>query len=74
MILEGAAMAALTIRLSEEDKVLIKSYAELHGTSVAEFVRSSLIERIKDEFDLGELNEAISESDGEFISHSEIMR
>jgi uncharacterized protein (DUF1778 family) len=72
--MEGANMTTLTIRLPEEDKALIKSYADLHGKSIADVVRTSVIERIEDEFDLRELNEAIATSDGEFISHDEVMR
>jgi len=67
-------MTTLTIRLPEQDKSLIKSYAALHGRSVADVVRTSVLERIEDEFDLRELNEAIATSDGVFISHEEIMR
>ncbi|MDR2108039.1 MAG: DUF6290 family protein, partial [Coriobacteriales bacterium] len=38
-------MATMTIRISDEDKELIKAYAKVHGTSVAEVLRSSAIER-----------------------------
>jgi uncharacterized protein (DUF1778 family) len=67
-------VTTLTIRLADEDKALIKSYANLHGRSIAEVVRTSVLERIEDEFDLRELNEAIAASDGESISHDEMMR
>jgi predicted transcriptional regulator len=71
-MLEGVTMTTLTIRLPEEDKALIKSYAELHGTSVAEFVRTSLLGLIEDEFDLRELEAAIATSDGVFYTHEEV--
>ncbi|MDR1442496.1 MAG: DUF6290 family protein [Bifidobacteriaceae bacterium] len=48
-------------------------YAALHGISIADFARSSLMERIEDEFDLRELEAAIAASDGESISHEELM-
>jgi uncharacterized protein (DUF1778 family) len=67
-------MTTLTIRLPADDKALIKAYADLHGISIAEFVRSSLLERIEDEFDLRELEAAIATSDGELIGHDELMR
>jgi predicted transcriptional regulator len=67
-------MTTLTIRLPEQDKELIKSYASLHGRSIADVVRTSVMESIEEEFDLHELNEAIATSSGEFISHDEIMR
>jgi uncharacterized protein (DUF1778 family) len=67
-------MTTLTVRLREDEKALIKSYATLHGQSIADVVRTSVLERIEDEFDLRELNEAIATSDGEFVSHDEVMR
>jgi predicted transcriptional regulator len=67
-------MTTLTIRLPEEDKALIATYASLHGRSIADVVRKAVLERIEDEFDLQELNEAIATSNGEFVSHSEVMR
>jgi uncharacterized protein (DUF1778 family) len=65
-------MATMTIRISDEDKELIKAYAKVHGTSVAEVLRSSAIERIEDEFDLAELNEAIATSNGVFYTLDEV--
>jgi len=67
-------MTTLTIRLPQEDKALIKAYASLHGRSIADVVRTSVLERIEDEFDLRELEEAIATSDGEFVGHDEVMR
>ena len=40
------------LRLSDEDAALLKKYAELNGTSVSEFVRQAVLERIEDEYDL----------------------
>jgi uncharacterized protein (DUF1778 family) len=65
-------MATMTIRISDEDKELIKAYAKVHGMSVAEVLRSSAIERIEDEFDLAELNEAIATSNGVFYTLDEV--
>jgi uncharacterized protein (DUF1778 family) len=65
-------MTTMTIRISEEDKNLIRAYAKVHGMSVAEVLRSSAIERIEDEFDLAELNEAIATSNGVFIPFEEV--
>jgi predicted DNA-binding protein len=71
---KGVLVTTLTIRLPKEDKELIKSYASLHGRSIADVVRKSVLERIEDEFDLQELNEAVNTSDGDFVSHDEVMR
>ena len=42
----------ISIRLSQEDSELIKSFAKLHGVTVSELMRQSVMERIEDEYDL----------------------
>ena len=42
----------ISVRLSEADTKLFKSYAKMNGMTISELVRSSVIERIEDEYDL----------------------
>lgn len=42
----------LSLRLSDEDAMLIRKYAEMNGMTVSDVIRSSVIDRIEDEFDL----------------------
>ena len=42
----------ISLRLSNEDFLLIKKYAELKKMSVSELMRQSVMERIEDEYDL----------------------
>ena len=42
----------ISIRLNEEDAKLIKSYAELNKTTISEFVRNAIMEKIENEYDL----------------------
>jgi uncharacterized protein (DUF1778 family) len=42
----------LTIRLSQEEKEFIRSYAELNRKSVAAVMLESVMDRIEDELDL----------------------
>lgn len=42
----------ISLRLTDENTNLIKSYTELNGIMVSEFLRRSALERIEDEFDL----------------------
>ena len=42
----------ISLRLSNEDSLLIKKYAELKKISVSELVRQSVMDRIEDEYDL----------------------
>ena len=42
----------ISLRLNEADGALIRRYAEIHGLTVSEMIRQSVLERIEDEFDL----------------------
>ena len=69
-------MSTITLRLQDSEKDLVNSYAKMHGMTVSEFARRSMFERIEDEFDLKELNEAIAEweKDPVTYSHEEAWR
>ena len=45
----GGADMTLSLRLSDEDTLLIKKYAELNHISVSELMRQSVMERIENE-------------------------
>lgn len=60
----------ISIRLSEADTKLFKSYAKMNGMTISELVRSSIIERIEDEYDLNLYKEAISEFDANPVTYS----
>ena len=51
----------ISLRLNDEDTVLLKKYAELNGITVSELLRQSVIERIEDEYDLNAYKEAMAE-------------
>ena len=51
---------AISLRLNDEDTVLIKKYAELNGMSVSELVRQSVLMRIEEEYDIKAYDEAIA--------------
>lgn len=43
---------AISLRLCEEDTLLIKQYAKLHNISVSDLFRQAVMEKIEDEYDL----------------------
>ena len=47
--------------MTDAETELIKSYAQMHGKTVSDFIRQAAIERIEDELDLKAYEEAISE-------------
>ena len=60
----------ISFRLNEADSMLFKKYAELHGISVSELLRRSVIEHIEEEYDLQAYEEAIAEYHENPITYS----
>ncbi len=54
-------MSTISLRLDDEESNLFKSYAKLHGISISELVRSAVLERIEDEYDLKAYKKAMTE-------------
>ena len=54
-------MMTISLRLSDADTLLIKSFAEMNGLSVSELVRQSVLDRIEDELDLKAYETALAE-------------
>ena len=63
-------MSTITLRLQDDEKKLVDSYAKMHGISVSEFARRSMFDQIEDEFDLKELNEATAEWEKDPVTYS----
>ena len=51
----------ISLRLSDEESVMIKKYAEMNGLTISELVRQSVFERIEDEYDLKAYDKAMLE-------------
>lgn len=51
----------ISLRLSEEDSMLVKKYAELNRISVSDLIRQSVMERIETEYDLEMFDKAMAE-------------
>ncbi len=51
----------ISVRLSDKDMELIKTYAKLNNISLSELIRSAVMEKIEDEYDLECYNKAIEE-------------
>ena len=60
----------ISLRLTDDDAALVKSYAKMHGLSVSEFARQAMLDRIEDEFDLADLNEALAEWEKNPVTYS----
>lgn len=51
----------ISLRLSKADSMLIKKFAKMNGITVSELIRSSVMERIEDEYDLKIYKKAMQE-------------
>ena len=66
----------ISLRLSEEDSILIKEYASLKQMTVSDLVRQSVMEKIENEFDLQCFNKAMAEhkANGKTYSLGEVEK
>ena len=60
----------ISLRLSDEDTLLIKKYAELNRLSVSELIRQTVMERIETEYDLEMFDKAIAEYKNNPVTYS----
>lgn len=60
----------ISLRLSDEDTLLIKKYAELNRLSVSDLIRQTVMERIETEYDLEMFNKAMAEYRNNPVTYS----
>ncbi len=67
---------AISLRLSNDDALLIKNYAKLHNLSISELFRQAVMEKIENEFDIAAFNNAMEEyrNDSETYSLDEVEK
>ena len=53
---------AFSIRLTEQEKKIVDSYARLHSISLGEAFKQALFEKIEEEYDLAVFDDAYDES------------
>lgn len=51
----------ISLRLNEEDTMLIKKYADINKITVSELIRQTVIERIENEYDLEMFDKVLKE-------------
>ncbi|MBQ9757477.1 MAG: CopG family transcriptional regulator [Clostridia bacterium] len=60
----------ISLRLNDEDTLLIKKYAELNRISVSDLIRQTVMERIETEYDLEMFDKAMKEYKANPITYS----
>lgn len=66
-------MTTMTVRMSDEDAELVRKYVGFEGTTISEFARSAMLEKIEDHADLQELRAAIEADDGQRFSINDVL-
>lgn len=61
---------SISLRLSQEDTEIVKSYAKLHNMSLSELFRQAVMERIEEEYDLNAYERAMKEYKQNPITYS----
>ncbi len=61
---------AISVRLNNQDEKMFKHYAKMNNISMSELIRSSVIERIEDEYDLNVYKKAMKEYEANPITHT----
>ena len=64
----------ISVRLSDKDTELIKTYAKMNNISLSDLIRNAVLEKIEDEYDLNVYYEAIEEynKNPKTYSHEEV--
>ena len=67
---------SISLRLSDEDTMLIRNYAKLHNISLSDLFRQAVLEKIEDEYDLQCYEKAMQNyrTDSETYSLDEVER
>lgn len=60
----------ISLRLSDEDTMLIKKYASLNHISVSDLIRQSVLERIENEYDLEMFDKVMAEYKSNPVTYS----
>lgn len=64
----------ISVRLSDKDAKLIKTYADINNISLSDLIRNTILEKIEDEYDLESYNKAMKEykENPKTYSHEEV--
>jgi len=70
-------MPNISLRVSEEEKAYMDSYAKTHGISLSEAIKRAFFEKLEDEYDLKlikEYEEDLKKGNMKFYTFEETMK
>jgi hypothetical protein len=65
-------MAHVSLRVTDQEKSWMKSYAKLHGLHLSEAIKEAFFEKLETEFDLKVIDEYESKPDEKTYSHEKV--
>ena len=66
-------MAHVSLRVSDQEKTWMESYAKLHGVSLSDAIKQAFFEKLEDDYDLNAIREYELEKPVKFHSMSEVI-
>ena len=68
-------MPHVSLRVTEQEKHAMESYAKLHGIAVSDAIKSAFFEKLEDEYDLRMIEEYEREKDNmKFYTMEEVVK
>jgi len=67
-------MAHVSLRVTDQEKSWMESYAKLHGVKLSEAIKEAFFEKLEDEFDLKVISEWEANPDKTTYSHDEVKK
>jgi len=70
-------MPHVSLRVTEEEKITMESYAEAHGVNLSEAVKDAFFQRLEDEYDLQtivEHREQKAKGEVQHYTHEEVKK
>ncbi|MDD4698933.1 MAG: DUF6290 family protein [Oscillospiraceae bacterium] len=67
-------MPHISLRVSEQEKILMENYANLHGLNLSEALKNIFFEKLEDEYDLKYIREYENNPDKKFYSFEEVKK
>ena len=72
-MVEVIRMAHVSLRVSDQEKTWMESYAKLHGVSLSDAIKQAFFEKLEDDYDLNAIREYELEKPVKFHSMSEVI-
>jgi len=57
-------MAVTSVRMTDDEQVALKAFADFHGMPLSTLLKETLIERMEDEYDIQLAEKVLAEDDG----------